>query len=70
MMPCGLMSPALQQRNGRQQNARRVATRRGDERGLLDLLAINFGQAINGLRQQLGRGMVVRVEFLVNRPRS
>jgi len=30
------------------------------------LFPINFGQAVNRLLQQLRRGVIVRVEFLVN----
>ena len=62
-----LDQPRLQQRNHRQQNAGRITARGGDEQGFLDFVAINFRQTINRLAQQIRRGMVVRVKFLVNR---
>ena len=56
-----------QQRNQRQQNAGRVTARGGDEHRFLDFIPVNFRQTINRLVQQIRRGMVVRVKFLVHR---
>ena len=65
MLSC-LTKPGLQQRDERQQNAGGITARRGDEGGVLDLRAVDFGQAIDRLFEQLGRGMVVPVKFLVS----
>ena len=56
-----------QQRNQRQQDARRVTARGGNEHRFLDFIAVNFRQTINRLVQQIRRGMVVPVKFLVHR---
>jgi hypothetical protein len=55
-----------QQRNQRQQDAGRVTARGGDEHRFLDFIAVDFRQTINRLVQQIRRGMVVRVKFLVH----
>src|SRR5580692_1393008 len=56
----------LKQGDDGQQNTGRIATGRCDEQGFLDFLAIDLGQAINRFFQQLRRGMIVRVKFLVD----
>ena len=51
----------------RQQDARRITTRRGDQARGLDFLRADFRQAVNRLRQQIRRRMRVTVEFLIDR---
>ena len=64
--PGVLDQPGAQQRQRGKENARGIAAWRSDQGRILDLGPINFGQAVNGLSQQLGSRMVVGVEFLVN----
>src|SRR5262245_37872299 len=53
------------QGNGGQQNARWIAAGRRDQESVFDLLAIQFRQAVDGLRQEVWRGMIVAVELAV-----
>ena len=62
-----LDQPRLEQRDRRQQYAGGIAARGSDERGLLDLGAIDLRQAIDRLRQQLRRGVIMRVELFIDR---
>ena len=41
-----------------QHSSRRIAARIADERGLRDLVAVEFGQSVNGRLHVLGTGMV------------
>ena len=61
----GIDQPGLEQRNGRQQDARRVTAGRGDERRVGDGVAPEFRQPVNGLGQPLRRGVFGAVKLVV-----
>ena len=65
--PRGTDQPGLQQRQGWNQDAGRIAAGRCHERGVADPVAIYLGQSVDGFREELGGGVIVGVEFLVHR---
>src|SRR5207245_10035319 len=58
-------SPA-NQRSQRNENAGRITTWTGDQLRAPDFFPVNLRQTVNRLAQQIRRGMIVTVKFLVN----
>src|ERR1700731_3357317 len=50
----------------RNQNARRITARRRDQLRIADFLSVNLRQSVDRLLQQIRRGMIAAVKFLVN----
>ena len=61
-----LDQPCARQRREREQRRGRIAAGVGDQRGAADLLAVQLGQPVDGLVEQLGR-LVLAVPPLVHR---
>src|SRR2546423_10097363 len=59
----GLDQFLAQQRNEREQNARRITPGTGDEPCAGDFVPINFGQPVDGVSEQTRGGVFVSVKF-------
>src|SRR5882724_3280780 len=62
----GFDETGAQKRQQGEQNAGGIAAGRRDEHGVFDCGTIDLGQTVNGGGEEIGRGMVVRVEFLID----
>ena len=60
-----LHQSGFEQGGDREDDAGRIASRAGDERGIADLFAVAFRRSVDRLFQQLRRGMILAVVFLV-----
>ena len=61
----GLDESRAQQRDNGQEDAGGIATRCGNEPGLANGLTMQLRHTVNGLRQELGRGMCAFVKLFV-----